>query len=112
MPISKYALQEYCVEELQILGGVIDYAEKMIYDEQQHYPYGALRRHAYAKSVVVDTEKKGTLIFRLSSTAAVYPNRISGYATPHSPVGRLCSFLRVGDESENELDNNPIKILL
>jgi len=84
-------------EELSVLDGVIDYAERMIYEEQQGQ-YQPLRRHAYGKTVVIETEKEGIKIFRLSSTPAVYPNAKSGYATPHSPVGRLCSVLQPDDE--------------
>ncbi|MEA1052710.1 ATP-dependent helicase [Lamprobacter modestohalophilus] len=84
-------------EELSVLDGVIDYAERMIYEEQQGQ-YQPLRRHAYGKTVVIETEKEGVKTFRLSSTPAVYPNAKSGYATPHSPVGRLCSVLQPDDE--------------
>lgn len=88
-------------EELFILKGVIDYAERMIYTEGNRIEYGPLRRHAYGKTVVIETESNGVLIFRLSSTSAVYPKQDSGYATPHSPVGRLCAYLRTGDEGES-----------
>lgn len=84
-------------EELSVLDGVIDYAERMIYEERQGQ-YQPLRRHAYGKTVVIETEKEGVKTFRLSSTAVVYPNAKSGYATPHSPVGRLCSVLQPEDE--------------
>lgn len=88
-------------DELSVLDGVIDYADRMIYDEGKRVEYGPLRRHAYGKTVVIETERAGVLTFRLSSTAVVYPKAASGYATPHSPVGRLCSFLRPGDEDES-----------
>lgn len=87
-------------EELDVLEGVINYADRMIYDEGKRIEYGPLRRHAYGKTVVIHTEKEGTLTFRLSSTSAVYPNFASGYATPHSPVGRLCAILEPGYEDE------------
>lgn len=87
-------------EELDVLEGVISYAEKMIYEDGKRGEYSPLRRHAYGKTVVIKTEKEGVLTFRLSSTSAVYPKHSSGYATPHSPVGRLCSFLQQGDENE------------
>lgn len=88
-------------EELEVLDGVINYADRMIYEEDRRSEYGPLRRHAYGKTVVIETELQGLLTFRLSSTPAVYPNAASGYATPHSPVGRLCSFLRPGDSDES-----------
>lgn len=88
-------------EELNVLKGVIDYADKMIYEDANKGMYLSLRRHAYGKTVVISTENQGVLIFRLSSTSAVYPNRSSGYATPHSPVGRLCAVLQAGDKEES-----------
>ncbi len=93
-------LRKYAVEELKVLSGVVDYADRMIYEEHKRAEYGPLRRHAYGKTVVIQTEKQGLQIFRLSSVSAVYPNAASGYATPHSPVGRLCSYLRPGDKDE------------
>lgn len=99
-PLSPEEQLEKCSAELAVLDGVIDYADKMIRQEGLRSPYAALRRHAYGKTVVIESEKKGRMIFRLSSTPALYPDFASGYATPHSPVGRLCSFLRPGDEDE------------
>jgi hypothetical protein len=93
-------LHQDSAEELGVLDGVINYADRMIYEEGKRSEYGPLRRHAYGKTVVIETELQGILTFRLSSTPAVYPNAASGYATPHSPVGRLCSFLRPGDSDE------------
>ena len=72
------SLREYSREELVSLGGVIDYAEKMIYRDGQHHPYASLRRSAYGKTVVVETEKKGRQIFRLSQAPAVItPNKLA-----------------------------------
>jgi len=88
-------------QELDVLEGIIDYADRMIYEEGKRVEYSPLRRHAYGKTVVIDTEKDGQITFRLSSTSAVYPNCASGYATPHSPVGRLCSVLQAGDKGES-----------
>lgn len=93
-------LRKYAAEELKVLSGVVDYADRMIYEEHKRAEYGPLRRHAYGKTVVIQTEKQGLQVFRLSSVSATYPNAASGYATPHSPVGRLCGYLRPGDEDE------------
>lgn len=103
MRISEEKLLQDASAELKVLDGVINYADRMIYEESRRQEYGPLRRHAYGKTVVVETERQGTLTFRLSSTSATYPNSASGYATPHSPVGRLCAFLRPGDEDESPL---------
>jgi hypothetical protein len=99
--IDDGVLQTYSREELNSLGGVIDYAEKMIYREQQHHPYASLRRSAYGKTVVIQTEKEGQQTFRLSQTPAVITPNNCGYATPHSPVGRLCSYVRPGETGES-----------
>jgi len=99
MPDSKNDQVGRVSEELSVLERIIDYADKMIF-EQSRSEYRSLRRYAYGKTLVIKTEKLGTQTFRLSSTSVVYPNRASGYATPHSPVGRLCGFLQRGDSDE------------
>lgn len=96
MALSEKKKREYSAVELEVLGKIIDYAERMIYEDGRH-EYVPLRQFAYAKTVVIDSEKEGRMEFRLSSTPVVVPNRASGYATPHSPVGRLCSVVRPGD---------------
>ncbi|MEP7311638.1 MAG: hypothetical protein ABI859_03585 [Pseudomonadota bacterium] len=88
-------------DELQVLADVIDYTDRMIFEEGRRIEYGPLRRHAYGKTVVLETEHEGVLTFRLSSTPVVYPNFASGYATPHSSVGRLCAILQPGDARES-----------
>lgn len=99
--LSKSKQLAYCGAELDVLKGVVNYADKMIALDGPNSPYKTLRRHPYGKTVVIDTEKKGQLVFRLSATSNTYPNFDSGYATPHSPVGRLCAYLRPGDEEES-----------
>ena len=99
MPLTKQSLAERAEEELKVLNGVIDYAERMMYQEGNRREYEPLRRHAYGKTVVLETENEGVLTFRLSSASATYPNAASGYATPHSPVGRLCAVLQPGEEN-------------
>lgn len=89
-------------EELEVLEGIIDYSDRMIYEEGRRGEYVPLRRQAYGKMVVLETEKAGILKFRLSSTSAVYPNYASGYTTPYSPVGRLCSIIQPGYENESQ----------
>lgn len=88
-------------EELDALEGIINYAEKMIYEEGKRGEYEPLRRHAYGKTVVIETENEGVLTFRLGSTSTVITPNKCGYATPHAPVGRLCSFVQQGDERES-----------
>lgn len=99
MALSDDQMGDRAASELSVLSGVIDYADDMFY-QQKKSEYESLRRHAYGKTVVIETEKQGELTFRLSSTPVIYPNFASGYATPYSPVGRLCSYLKPGDEDE------------
>lgn len=114
MALTEKEKYEYSVEEISILKGVIDYADRMIYEDQHLDALGGfadtrgyvshssallykqLRRSAYAKTVVIDTEREGLLKFRLSPTEAVYPNKASGYCTPHSPVGRVATIFQPG----------------
>jgi hypothetical protein len=121
MALSDGNKREYTAEELAVLGGVIDYADRMLYEDKHlnvlggmadNYGYVAttqapayrlLRKNAYAKTVVIDTELQGRLIFRLSPTEATYPNSSSGYCTPHSPQGRLATFVQPGYESRSKL---------
>ncbi|NZD58551.1 ATP-binding domain-containing protein [Sphaerotilus montanus] len=112
----------YSQAELTILEGVIDYADRMIHEERHldvrggmadatgvSLPpstaplYNQLRRHAYAKTVVIDTARKGRIEIRLSTTEATYPNAASGYCTPHNPIGRLVVTLSPNDEGENKI---------
>lgn len=101
MPLTNQSLAERADEELKVLDGVIEYAERMMYQEGNRREYEPLRRHAYGKTVVIETENLGVQTFRLSLTAATYPNSASGYATPHSPVGRLCAVVEPGDEDDS-----------
>ena len=121
MTLSEKIKREYSADEIAILEGVIDYADRMIYEDQNLDALGGfadtygyvshssaplykqLRRSAYAKTVVIDTELKGRLEFRLSQTEAVYPNQASGYCTPHSPVGRVATIFQPGYEGRSKL---------
>lgn len=100
MSITSEKLEADIERELDVLDRVINYAEKMLF-EQGDRNYGAVRRLAYGKSVIIDTEKAGTLEFRLAySTQVLTGVGDAGYATPHSSVGRLCGALHAGDEDE------------
>ncbi len=121
MALTENNKREYSAHEIVILEGVIDYADRMIYEDKNLDALGGfadsrgyashstaplykqLRRSAYAKTVVIDTELKGRLEFRLSPTEAVYPNMASGYCTPHSPVGRAATIFHPGYEGRSKL---------
>ena len=101
MNLMKKDQVERATEELVILDQVIDYADRMIYEDGKRAEYGPLRRHAYGKTVILESERLGVMTFRLSSTSVVCTGVDGGLATPHSPVGRLCAFLRQGNEGES-----------
>jgi hypothetical protein len=121
MPINEKKLKANSERELGVLKGVIDYADRMVYEDKTlnvlggmadptgYYPssqvhlYKLLRKNAYAKTVVIETAYKGVLEFRLSPTEAVYPNNESGYCTPHSNVGRLATICHPGYEGTSRL---------
>ncbi len=119
MGLTENNKRAFSAEEIAILEGVIDYADRMIYEDQDlnvlggmadtrgyvsnsNAPlYKQLRRSAYAKTVVIQTEHKGRLEIRLSPTEATYPDHASGYCTPHSPVGRLATISYPGFEGSS-----------
>jgi hypothetical protein len=100
MAIDEKTKIEYSDSELQVLNQLMTYVERMLFEEQDN-SYSPLRRHAYGKTVVIETESKGLLTFRLSSCSTTVPVSGINLATPHSPVGRLCAFLRPGYEGES-----------
>lgn len=98
MPITSQKLHNDIERELNVLDKVITYAERMLFEFGDRN-YGAVRRLAYGKSVIIDTESEGTLEFRLAYSSQVLTGvGDAGYATPYSPVARLCNSLQVGDE--------------
>jgi len=98
--LNESYLQEVAQEELEILDGIIEYAEKMIRDGD--LKYRGLKRSAYSKALKLNREQGGVTIFRLGMESLVYPSHRSGYVTPHSPVGRLCSVAGMGYEGYSQ----------
>ncbi|MHB2050351.1 ATP-binding domain-containing protein [Pseudomonas sp. VEM90] len=94
--INENSLREVAREELEVLEGIIDYAERMI--REGDLAYRNLKRNAYGKALVIERENEGIATFRLGMDSLVYPKASSGYATPHSPVGRLCAVAGMGFE--------------
>lgn len=100
MPITNQKLHSNIERELNVLEKVINYAEKMLF-EYGDRNYGAVRRLAYGKSVIIDTDREGILEFRLAYSSQLLTGvGDAGYATPYSPVARLCNSLQVGDKDE------------
>ena len=112
--------RDYSAEEISILEGVIEYADRMIYEDKNldvlggfadtrgylshsNAPvYKQLRRSAYAKTVLIESELKGQIEIRLSPTEATCPP-VASYCTPHSPVGRLATICHPGFEGRSKL---------
>lgn len=112
--------REYSAEEIANLEVVIDYADRMIYEDKNldvlggfadthgylshsNAPvYKQLRRSAYAKTVLIESELKGQIEIRLSPTEATCPP-VASYCTPHSPVGRLATICHPGFEGRSKL---------
>ncbi|WPC04719.1 ATP-binding domain-containing protein [Pseudomonas benzenivorans] len=94
--ISEACLRKVAREELEILEGMINYAERMI--REGDLAYRGMKRNAYGKALVIERENGGGATFRLGMDPLVYPKASSGYATPHSPVGRLCAVAGMGFE--------------
>ena len=81
-------------EELEILDCLMDYVERMI--REGCLEYRSLRREAYGKTVCIVQENGQKDTYRLGMDSLTYPKKNSGYATPHSPIGRLCSVVSLG----------------
>lgn len=94
--LSDEYLHTVAHEELEVLEGIIDYAERMI--REGDLSYRDLKRNAYGKALVIRREIGGVTTFRLGMHSLIYPKASSGYATPHSPVGRLLAVAGMGFE--------------
>lgn len=94
--ISEACLRKVAREELEVLEGMINYAERMI--REGDLAYRGMKRNAYGKALVIERENGGGATFRLGMDSLVYPKASSGYTTPHSPVGRLCAVAGMGFE--------------
>lgn len=89
-------LHKVAHEELEVLEGIIDYAERMI--REGDLSYRDLKRNAYGKALVIRRGIGGVATYRLGMHSLVYPKASSGYATPHSPIGRLLAVAGMGFE--------------
>lgn len=100
MQLSDEYLHKVAHEELEVLEGIIDYAERMI--REGDLTYRGLKSNAYGKALVIGREKDGMATYRLGMHSLVYPKASSGYATPHSPVGRLLAVAGMGFEGYSQ----------
>lgn len=97
-------------EELSALDTVIDAAESgrrgdgFVFEaEQRRRGYDELYRHGFGKSVVIESEKVGRMTYRVSQATCDYANTHLGFASPDSPVGRLCRMANVGMQLESPM---------
>jgi hypothetical protein len=106
-------------KELECLDVVIDAAEDAknksfgIDSERRRTSFLELRRHAFGKTIVFKTEKQGKIAFRVSQANCEFASTKIGYATPLSPVGRLCRLAYLGYEGTSKLwgDYEVIEVL-
>ncbi|EIX0464246.1 hypothetical protein MGZ62_000159 [Salmonella enterica] len=89
--------------ELDALNEVISYAEdrRRSTSAFQRRGYEELYRHGFGKTVVIDTEYSGRQVLRTSQATCDYASTKLGYATPNSPIGRLCRQAQIGLKSES-----------
>lgn len=97
-------------EELSALDTVIDAAESgrrgdgFVFEaEQRRRGYDELYRHGFGKSVIIESEKVGRMTYRVSQATCDYANTHLGFASPDSPVGRLCRMANVGMQLESPM---------
>ncbi|MCC0088597.1 hypothetical protein [Aeromonas veronii] len=94
-------------QELEALDTVISETElkrrgKFYMDaDQRQRGYDELYRHGFGKTVVIDTELEGRLNFRVSQATSDYANTQLGFATPNSPLGKLCRIAKLGMSLES-----------
>ena len=95
-------------KELECLDLVIDAANKaktqqfMVDSERRRTSFLELRRHAFGKTVVLDT-KDGVKTYRVSQANCEFASTEIGYATPLSSIGQLCRAAYVGFDGENAI---------
>lgn len=113
--------QEIVSNELNVLDGTMTYAEEYVKNSphignmepgteeklieisnNQRSAYREYLVHAYGKAIRIESEVKGEIIFRLSQSAAIFPNKLFEIATPASSIGRMVSIARVGQEYESK----------
>ncbi|WP_233962468.1 hypothetical protein [Shewanella indica] len=93
--------------ELEALDIVVSEAEQKrrgefyINAHQRQLGYDELYRHGFGKTVVIDTELEGRLSFRVSQATCDYASIPLGFATPDSPLGRLCRVAKLGMKLES-----------
>jgi|GEM_PF-6353236 len=83
--ISEASLRKIAREELEVLEGIIDYAERMI--REGNLAYRNLKRHAYGKALVIEREDGG---------GCYIPTRHGLAGVPQSQLGLYHSSLTSG----------------
>jgi len=95
--------------ELECLNEVIDAAEAArnksfgVDSERRRTSFLELRRHAFGKTVVFQTETQGILTVRVSQANCEFASTKLGYSTPQSSAGKLCRLAYLGYEGTSKL---------
>jgi len=107
-PNQATSTKQVVENELDALDTVISDAERKLRDEfyidgpQRRRGYEELHRHGFSKTVVIDTELKGRLSYRISQATTDYANTKLGFSTPNTLIGNLCRVARLGMTHESK----------
>lgn len=82
-------------DELVALDAVITEAEQKRRDPFLR-GYEEVYRLGFGKTVVIDTERKGRLIYRITQASGDYANTKLGISSPNTSIGNLCRAARLG----------------
>lgn len=100
-PQQATATKAVVEHELDALDIVISEAEQKRRDPYLR-GYEEVYRHGFGKTVVIDTEFKGTLSYRVSQATSDYANTKLGISSPNTHIGRLCRGARLGAIHESD----------
>jgi hypothetical protein len=88
-------------DELVALDAVITEAEQKRRDPYLR-GYEEVYRHGFGKTVVIDTELKGRLTYRITLVSGDYANTRLGISSPNTLIGNLCRSARLGLVRESD----------
>lgn len=106
-PNQASATKLVVANELEALEIVINDVDKKLKDGFFISPtkvssYQELKRHGFSKTVVIDTELKGRLSYRISQATSDYANTKLGFSTPNTLIGNLCRAAKLGMTNESK----------
>ena len=96
VPQEEFVFLSVVKEELDHLAYVVGYADSNL-AQGGDLEYVKLKRYAYGKTIVVNSELKGSMVYRSGVVSTPITGRPTlSYATPYSPIGRLCAVAYAG----------------